>query len=109
MCSYIRVCFQFDAFVKEHSWHKVLLIGYSVRLELFIDIIKNLEEQKSNANIKEILDTTKIIKSQRQSKNLKKILIYFTFGENTTQWITKYNNKPCRIYDIIIEGKPYTF
>ena len=33
--------------------------------------MKNLEELKSKAKIKEILDTTKIIKSQRQPKILK--------------------------------------
>ena len=33
-CSYIRVCFQFDAFIREYVWHKALLMGYSMRLEL---------------------------------------------------------------------------
>ena len=33
-CSYIHVCFQLDAFVREHVWHKALLMGYSMRLEL---------------------------------------------------------------------------
>ena len=33
-CSYIRVCFQLDAFVSEHAWHKALLMGYSMRFEL---------------------------------------------------------------------------
>ena len=32
--SYIRVYFQFVAFVKEHIWYKALLMGYSMRLEL---------------------------------------------------------------------------
>ena len=32
--SYIRVCFLLVAFVREHIWHKVLLIRYSMRLEL---------------------------------------------------------------------------
>ena len=42
-------------------------------LELFTEIIRNLEELKNNDKIKEILDTTKTIKSQRQPKNLKRI------------------------------------
>ena len=33
-CSYIRVCFQVVAFVREHIWHKTLLMEYSIRLEL---------------------------------------------------------------------------
>ena len=33
-CSYIRLCFQLDAFVREHIWHKDLLMGYLMRLEL---------------------------------------------------------------------------
>ena len=33
MC-YIYVCFQLVAFVKEHMWHKTLLMEYSMRLEL---------------------------------------------------------------------------
>ena len=33
-CSYIRVCFQLDTFVREHVWHKALLMWYSMRLEL---------------------------------------------------------------------------
>ena len=32
--SNIRVCFQFVAFVREHIWHKALLMGYSMKLEL---------------------------------------------------------------------------
>ena len=32
--SYRRVYFQLVAFVKEHIWHKALLMGYSMRLEL---------------------------------------------------------------------------
>ena len=47
--------------------------------ELFIEIMKNLEELKNKEKIKEILDTTKIIKSQRQPKNLKRILTSSTF------------------------------
>ena len=31
---YICVCFQLVAFIREHMWHKVLLIGFSMRLEL---------------------------------------------------------------------------
>ena len=77
--------------------------------ELFIEIIKNLEEFKNNDKIKEILDTTKIIKSEGQPKNLKTILTSSTFGENTTQGVTKCNNKRFEICDIIIEGKSYTF
>ena len=30
----ICVCFQLVAFVREHIWHKALLMGYSMRLEL---------------------------------------------------------------------------
>ena len=59
--------------------------------------------------IKEILDTSKIIKSQRQPKNLQRILTSSTFGENTTQGVTKGNNKRSKICDIIIEGKSCTF
>ena len=33
-CSYIHVCFQLVAFVREHIWNKALLMGYSMRLEL---------------------------------------------------------------------------
>ena len=33
-CSYICVCFQLVAFIREHIWLKALLIGYSMRLEL---------------------------------------------------------------------------
>ena len=33
-CSYIRVCFQLIAFVREHVWHKVLLMGFLMRLAL---------------------------------------------------------------------------
>ena len=33
-CSYIRVCFQLLAFAREHIWHKVWLMGYSMRLEI---------------------------------------------------------------------------
>ena len=33
-CSYMLVCFHLVAFVREHIWHKVLLMGYSMRLEL---------------------------------------------------------------------------
>ena len=77
--------------------------------ELFAEIMKNLGELKNKDKIKEILDTTKIIKSQRQPKNLKRILTSSTFGENATQGVTKCNNKWCKICDIIIEGKSYTF
>ena len=49
--------------------------------ELFIEIIKNLEELENKDKIKEILDKTKIMKSQRQPKNLKRILTSSTFGE----------------------------
>ena len=54
---------------------------------------------------KKILGTSKIMESQRQPKNLKRILISSTFGENTTQRVTKCNNKQCKICDMIIEGK----
>ena len=70
--------------------------------------MKNLEVKNKN-KIKEILDTTKIFKSQRQPKHLIRILNSSTFGENTTQGVTKCNNKQCKIYDIIIEGKSYSF
>ena len=33
-CSYIHVCFQFDAFIRKHIWHKALLMEYSMRLDL---------------------------------------------------------------------------
>ncbi len=34
-CSYIYVmCFQLFTFIREYMWHKALLIGYSMRLEL---------------------------------------------------------------------------
>ena len=71
--------------------------------------MKNLEELKNMDKIKEIHHTTKIIKSQRKPKNLKRILTSSTFGENTIQGITKCKNKRCKICDIIIEGKSYTF
>ena len=78
--------------------------------ELFTEIIlKNLEELKNNDKIKKLLDTTKIIKSQRQPKNLKRILTFSIFGENTTQRVTKCNNKRSKICDIVIEGTSYTF
>ena len=32
--SYVRICFQFNVFVREQIWHKALLMGYSMRLEL---------------------------------------------------------------------------
>ena len=31
---YICLCFQLVAFVREHIWHKALLMGYSMRFEL---------------------------------------------------------------------------
>ena len=77
--------------------------------ELFREKMKNLEKHKNQDKIKEILDRTKIIKSQRQLKNLKRILTSSTFGENTAQEVTKCNNKRCKICNIIIEGKSYTF
>ena len=49
------------------------------------------------------------MKSQSQPKNLKTILISSTFGENTTQGVIKCNNKRCKMCDITIEGKSYTF
>ena len=71
--------------------------------------MKNLEEIENKDKIKKILDTTKIIKSQRQPQNMKRILTSSTFGKNTTQGVTKCKNKRCKICDIIIEGKSYTF
>ena len=32
--SYIRVCFQFVAFVKEHMWHKAIWMGHPMRREI---------------------------------------------------------------------------
>ena len=32
--SYIFVCFQLVVFVREYTWHKALLMGYSMRYEL---------------------------------------------------------------------------
>ena len=61
--------------------------------KLFTEIMKNLEELKNKDKIKEILDTTKIIKSQKQPKNLKRILTSSSFEENTTQGVTKCNNR----------------
>ena len=37
--SYIRVFFQLVVFVKEHIWHKVLLMGCLVRLEFYMEVI----------------------------------------------------------------------
>ena len=71
-------------------------------------MVKNLE-LKNKDKIKEILNTAKIIKSQRQPKNLKRILTSSIFGENTTQVVTKCNNKPYKICDTIIERGSYTF
>ena len=71
--------------------------------------MKNLEEIENMDKIKEILDTIKIIKIQRQPKNLKRILTFSTFGENTTEGVNKCKNKRCKICDMIIEAKSYTF
>ena len=54
--------------------------------------ITNLE-LKNNDKIKEILDTRKVNKCQRQPNILQRILTSATFGENTTQWVTKRKNK----------------
>ena len=93
--------------------HKKLLAYFTTynknNPKVFTEIIKNLEELKNNDKIKEIRDTTNIIKSQRQPKNLKRIITSSTFGESTTQGVTKCNNKQCKICDIIIEEKSYTF
>ena len=77
--------------------------------ELFTEIIKNLEEFKNNDKIKEIQDTTKVIKNQRQPKILKEYSPLLYSGKKTTQGITKRKNKRCRVCDIIIEGKSYSF
>ena len=77
--------------------------------ELFAEIIKDLEEINKNDKIKEILDTTKVIKSQSQPKNFKRILTSSTFGENSAQGVTKCKKEKCKIFDIIIEWKSYTF
>ena len=50
---------------------------------------------------------TEIIKSQKQPKNLKRIPSFSTFGENTTQGVTKCNNKRCKIWDMIVQGKSF--
>ena len=71
--------------------------------------MKNLEEIENKDKIKEILDTRKITKSHSQPKNLERILTSATFGENTTLGVTKSKNKRCKICDIIIEDKSYTF
>ena len=39
---YICVCFQLVVFVREHIWHKALLMGYSMRLELTLDCSLNV-------------------------------------------------------------------
>ena len=41
MC-YICVCFYLVLFVREHIWHKALLMGYSIRLELTLVRILNV-------------------------------------------------------------------
>ena len=82
---------------KQHRETPAYTATYNKNPELFTEM-KNLEELKNNVKIKEILDTTKIIKSQRQPKNLKIILTSFTFGENTTQGVTKCNNKWCKTW-----------
>ena len=124
-CSYIRVCFQLVAccfrlricltqgFVNGVLIRVCSLIGfllfmgfYGILSSLFLRV--NLE-LKNNDKIKEIPDTIKIIKSQRQPKNYKRIITSFTFGEITTQGVTKCNNKRCKICDIIIEGKSSPF
>ena len=66
--------------------------------KLFTEIMKNLEELKNNDKIK---DTAKIIKRQRQLKNLKRKHTSSFFGKNTKA----YNNKQCKICNIIVEGK----
>ena len=58
---------------------------------------------------KKYLTQKKSLKARDNPKNLKRILTSSTFGENTTQGVTKCNNKWCKICDIIIEGKSYTF
>ena len=59
--------------------------------------MKNLEEIENKDKMKGIPDTRKIIKSQIQPQNLKIILTPSTFGENTTQIVTKCNNKRCNM------------
>ena len=34
VCVCVSVCFQLDVFIREHVWHKVWLMGYSMRFEL---------------------------------------------------------------------------
>ena len=57
---------------------------------------------------KKYLTQQKSLKA-RQPQKLKRIFTSSTFGENTTQGVTKCNNEWCKICDIIIEGKSYTF
>ena len=57
----------------------------------------NLDKRKNKDKMKEILDTTKIMKSLRQPKHLKRILTSNIFRENTTEGVTKCNNKRCKI------------
>ena len=75
--------------------------------DLFREIIKKFRRTSKLGKIKEIQDTTKIIKSQGEPKNHKIILTSSTFGENNKR-IAQWNNKWCKICDIIIEGKSYT-
>ena len=70
--------------------------------------MKNLELKSKDKN-KEILDATKSIKIQRQPKKLKRILTSSRFEEKTTQVVSKFNHKRCKICNIIIKGKSYTF
>ena len=48
MC-YIYVCFQLVAFVREHMWHKALLMGYSMKLEL--TLVSRQKQQARNIHI----------------------------------------------------------
>ena len=55
------------------------------------------------------LTQQKSLKAKDNTKNLKRLLASSTFGENATQGVTKCINKGCKIWDIIIEGKSYSF
>ena len=43
-CVCVCVCFPLFAFVREHMWHKALLMGFSIRLEL--TLVSSLNKQE---------------------------------------------------------------
>ena len=130
-CSDIRLRFQVVAFVweykgfelaekiperesrnpKKHNNEKPLayVTTYNKNTpKLLTEMIKNLDELINNNKIQERLDTKKSLKD-RDNPKIFRNLTSSTFRENTTQRVTKCNNKRCIIYDIIIEGKSYNF